>query len=80
MASAPQFIGSVARQRGCPPPPHSSVNSTLVPALLKVGGMPEGVVRIAHGVDADGIHRVGISSRIPLPEHAPPPGRWPNRP
>ena len=27
--------------------------------VVEVGGMPEGVVRIAHGVDADGIHGVG---------------------
>ena len=33
---APQVAGSSARQRGLVPPPHSSVKTTLSPALLKV--------------------------------------------
>ena len=39
--------------------------------VAEVGGMPEGVIGIADRVDADRIHRIWISSRIPLPEHAP---------
>ena len=36
MAFAPQVGGSVARQRGAEPPPHSSVNNTVDPSLLNV--------------------------------------------
>src|SRR5438046_8641891 len=36
IASAPHSYLSVARQRGCKPPPHSSVNRILVPSLLNV--------------------------------------------
>ena len=36
IASAPHSIGSAARQRGLPPPPHSSLNSILVPSFEKV--------------------------------------------
>ena len=36
MESAPQVMGSSARQRGCEPPPHSSSKITLSPALLNI--------------------------------------------
>jgi hypothetical protein len=36
IAFAPHCFGSLARHFGAPPPPHSSVNSTLVPSLLNV--------------------------------------------
>ena len=36
IASAPHSGLSVTRQRGCKPPPHSSVNRTFEPSLLKV--------------------------------------------
>jgi hypothetical protein len=36
IASAPHSRLSVTRQRGCKPPPHSSVNRIFVPSLLNV--------------------------------------------
>ena len=55
----PVFIGSVARQRCWPPPPHSSVNNTFLSALLKLAECQKGIIRTACRSDADGIHRVG---------------------
>src|SRR5262245_11997098 len=71
-ASAPHSGLSVERQRGWPPPPHSSENRTLVPSLLKVAEcqndmLASPAISIRYGLAAS-----LISSSRPSPAQAPP--------
>ncbi len=71
IASAPQLGGSVARQRGRVPPPHSSVKTTFVPSLLKVAECQYAKFLSATASIRTGCDGSEMSSRMPLPEHAP---------
>src|SRR5213596_3042633 len=61
IASAPHSGLSVSRQRGCNPPPHSSVNRILVPSLLNVAECQNEKLAPAIGLDpsSDDGQRIG---------------------
>src|SRR5439155_19784299 len=72
IASAPHSYLSVARQRGCPPPPHSSVNRSLVPSLLNVAECQNEKFESATALIRFGWATSWISSSRPYPPQAPP--------
>ena len=69
---APHVAGSVARQRGAEPPPHSSVKTTTSPSLLNVAECQYAKFGSATSATRIGFAGSVMSSRIPFPEHAPP--------
>src|SRR6185436_5488349 len=71
IASAPQFGGSITRQRGRVPPPHSSEKSTFVPSLLKVAECQYAKFLSVTASRRFGFTGSEMSSRMPLPPHAP---------
>src|SRR5256885_327940 len=71
MASAPQVGGSVARQRGCVPPPHSSVKITLVPSLLNEAECQYAKLGSTTSSTRTGWTGSLMSNRMPFPEQAP---------
>src|SRR6188768_2649195 len=71
MASAPQDSRSVLRQRGATPPPHSSLNNTLVPSLLNVAECQYANASSDAASRRTGCTGSEMSSRMPLPEQAP---------
>jgi hypothetical protein len=71
MALAPHSIGSVARQRGRVPPPHSSVKTIFVPSLLNVAECQYAKLLSTTASSRFGFTGSLMSSRMPLPEHAP---------
>ena len=72
MAFAPQVAGSLARQRGDDPPPHSSVKMTTSPSLLNVAECQYAKFGSETSATRVGFTGSEMSSRIPFPEHAPP--------
>src|SRR6476646_2227688 len=72
MASAPQFLGSPARQYAAPPPPHSSLNSTIEPSLLNVAECQNEKLESATAATRFGFGVSLMSSKRPMPAHAPP--------
>ena len=72
IASAPHSYLSVARHRGCPPPPHSSVNRSLVPSLLNVAECQKEKFESATAPIRFGWDASRMSSRRPYPPQAPP--------
>ena len=71
IASAPQLSGSLARQRGRVPPPHSSVKITFVPSLLNVAECQYAKFLSLTASSRTGWTGSRMSIRIPLPAHAP---------
>src|SRR5258707_8225661 len=71
-ASAPHCGLSVTRHFGCSPPPHSSVNSTLVPSLLNVAECQNAKFESAAAAMRRGLAGSLMSSSTPYPAHAPP--------
>ncbi len=59
------------RQRGRLPPPHSSVNSTLVPSLLKVAECQKAKPGSVTASSRLGRSGSLMSKMMPLPEQAP---------
>src|SRR6185436_4379298 len=72
IASAPHSLLSVSRQRGADPPPHSSLNSTLVPSLLNVAECQNDMLASAAKSSRTGCAASRMSSSSPSPAHAPP--------
>ncbi|NIP59431.1 MAG: hypothetical protein GWO00_16155, partial [Gemmatimonadetes bacterium] len=61
----------MTRQRGAPPPPHSSVKTTFEPSLLKVAECQYAKLGSATAERRTGFTGSVMSRRIPFPEHAP---------
>src|SRR5206468_12344160 len=72
IASAPHSGLSVARHLGARPPPHSSVNSSLVPSLLNVAECQNAKFESATAARRRGWAGSRMSSSKPYPAHAPP--------
>ena len=70
-AFAPHSGWSVTRQRADVPPPHSSVKMTLVPSLLNVAECQYEKFGSATASSRTGFTGSEMSSRMPLPWHAP---------
>src|ERR687896_868622 len=71
MELPPHLRSSAARQRGFVPPPHSSVNTTVLPSLLNVAPC-----QYAYSGSATASSRFGLAGSLmsisrPLPSHAP---------
>src|SRR6186997_304237 len=71
-ASDPHSYLSVERQRGWLPPPHSSLNSILVPSLLNVAECQNDMLGSATSAMRTGFTGSLMSSSKPRPPHAPP--------
>src|SRR5512139_2657109 len=72
MPSAPLFGPTVGLQVGEPPPPSSSVKTTLVPALLKVAECQNAKFSVSRTCSVTtGCSRSEMSSRMPSPMQAP---------
>src|SRR5207302_8324421 len=69
MASAPHSGLSVARHLGCSPPPHSSVNNSLVPSLLNVAECQNAKFESATAAIRRGWTGSRMSSSKPYPAH-----------
>ena len=67
MASAPHVGGSIARQRGRPPPPHSSVKRTFDPSLLNVAECQNAKFESLTAATRFGFAGLRMSRRIPFP-------------
>src|SRR5436189_778145 len=72
IASAPHSGLSVTRHLGARPPPHSSVNSSLVPSLLNVAECQNAKFESAAAARRLGLAGSRMSRSRPYPAHAPP--------